>query len=215
MKRIFAPGCALTIYKPHLADKIHQMLNHNLGEMGRLDLCCQNQPKLESGTQVINVCPGCDRRYRENYPHASTISLWELLAANDFITFPDYHGQAMSIIDACPTRSEERVHNAIRTLLQRMNIKLIEPEKTRTESRCCGDSFFGRLPIDQVKELMIRRAEEMPVNDVAVYCVSCVKSVFVGGLQPHYMIDLLFGETTIPQTYDPDAWHAELDAYIR
>lgn len=61
---------------------------------------------------------------------------------------------------------------------------------------------------------MIKRTYEMPVDDVEVYCVSCSKSVFVGGKKPHYMIDLLFNEETIPKTFDPDEWHKELDVYI-
>ncbi|MGE5449900.1 MAG: (Fe-S)-binding protein [Methanomassiliicoccales archaeon] len=193
---------------------IHEVLNTNLGAMELLDLCCTKRPLLDDGIQVINVCPGCDRRYRENYPNVTTISLWEILAANDYIKLPDYQGQPMSILDACPTRSEERVHNAIRTLLSRMNIKLIEPAKTRTKSTCCGDSFYGKLPVEQVKTLMGRRAAEMPVNEVVVYCVSCVKSVFVGNRQPRYMVDLLWGEETLPQTYEPDAWHQELNEFI-
>jgi hypothetical protein len=55
----------------------------------------------------------------------------------------------------------------------------------------------------------------MPVEDVVVYCVSCTKSVFIGGKTPHYMIDLLFGEKTFRKTIEPDQWHKELDDYIQ
>lgn len=214
MKRFFAPGCALNIYKPHLADRLYTFLQEGLGPMGRLDHCCRNHPVLEEGTEVINTCPGCDRRYRENYAQASTISLWEVLAESDSFPFPDYQGQTMSIIDACPTRSQVRVHVAIRRLLERMNIQLIEPERTGTRSTCCGDSFWGILPVEVVKDKMRERATEMPVEDVVVYCVSCSKSVFIGGKKPHYLVDLLFGEETEPQTLEPDEWHREIDEFV-
>lgn len=61
---------------------------------------------------------------------------------------------------------------------------------------------------------MKKRASEMPVNDVVVYCVSCTKSVFIGGKQPYYLVDLLFNEPTVPKTLEPDEWHKELDDYI-
>jgi hypothetical protein len=96
-----------------------------------------------------------------------------------------------------------------------MNIKLIEPEKTGLNSSCCGDSFWGKIPTEKIKSIMIKRALEMPVDDVVVYCVSCTKSLFIGGKKPHYIIDLLFGEETIPKTIDPDKWHKELDDYIQ
>ena len=43
---------------------------------------------------------------------------------------------------------------------------------------------------------MRKRAEEMPVDDVVVYCVSCIKAMQIGGRQPRYMVDLLFGGST-------------------
>jgi hypothetical protein len=54
----------------------------------------------------------------------------------------------------------------------------------------------------------------MPLDEVAVYCVSCIKSVYIGGKSPQYLVDLLFAEETVPKTYEPDEWHKELDAYI-
>ncbi len=214
MKRIFAPGCALILYKPELVEKLHKFLNENIEEMQILDICCRNQPKLDNGTEVINICPGCDKRYRQNYADSTTISLWEILAKNDFFPFPDYHGKKMTIIDACPTRSEVRVHKAIRTLLEKMNITLIEPKKTGTKSTCCGDSFYGNISTEKVKTLMREKTSEMPADDVVVYCVSCSKSIYIGGKKPRYMIDLLFKEKTIPKTFEPDEWHKELDDFI-
>jgi hypothetical protein len=95
-----------------------------------------------------------------------------------------------------------------------MNITLVEPKNTRTKSTCCGDSFYGTIPIEKVKEQMKKRTSEMPCDDVVVYCVSCVKSVFIGGKKPHYLIDLLLAEETVPKTFEPDKWHQELDIYI-
>jgi len=119
----------------------------------------------------------------------------------------------MTILDACPTRNESKVHDAIRILLHRMNIEVIEPDKTRETGVCCGDSYYGKKPIEAVKERMRSRADEMPIENVVVYCVSCVKSMHLGGKKPRYLVDLLFIESTDPQTYEPDAWHEELDTF--
>ena len=47
---------------------------------------------------------------------------------------------------------------------------------------------------------------------MVVYCVSCIKSMHNGGKKPGYLVDLLFGEETVPGMSDPQRWHAELDA---
>jgi hypothetical protein len=214
MKRVFAPGCALMLYKPHLADKVHSVLNETFGDMDRLTTCCRHEPRLTAKTEVINICPGCDKRFRNDYANTSTVSLWEILSENDAFPFPDHRGKTLSIIDACPTRDQERIHRAVRILLNKMNISLVEPKHTRNRSMCCGDSFWGEIPVEQVKKQMTQRASEMPVDDVAVYCVSCAKSVFIGGRKPRYLIDLLFDEETEPKTLEPEQWHRELDEYI-
>lgn len=211
---LFAPGCALMLYKPESAEKLHSILNENLGRMEMLMTCCRHDPGFKSPLKIINICPGCDKRFRNDYKNSSTISLWEILAEKDFFPFPDYNGQRMTILDACPTRDQERVHSAIRQVLRKMNITLVEPENTGTKSICCGDSFYGVIPTKSVKEQMVKRASEMPLDDVVVYCVSCVKSMFTGRKKPQYLIDLLFDDETVPGTYEPDAWHNELDFYI-
>lgn len=214
MKQVYAPGCALMIYKPKLAEKVLDFLNNDLNDITEHLICCRHEPKLESGTKVINTCAGCDRRYRELYEGISTVSLWEILAESKTFQFPDYNGLEMSIHDACPTRTEERVHSAVRKLLERMNIKVMEPKNTGTKAVCCGDSFYGVLPVEQVKQQMKKRSMEMLCDNVVVYCVSCIKAMHIGGKKPRYIVDLLFGENTEIGTFEPDEWHCELQKFI-
>ena len=214
MTQAFAPGCALMIHKPHLAKGLLEFLNAGPEPVPEHLTCCRHDPHLAPGTVVVKTWPGCDRRFRELYDGVSTISLWEVLAGDDRFPFPDYPGVEMSIQDACPTRSEERVHRAVRHLLSRMNIRVVEPEWTRTHSLCCGDTFFGVVPDAEVKARMRARAAEMPRPEVVVYCVSCVKAMHIGGRRPRYLVDLLFGEDTGAGTFEPAAWHAEIDAFI-
>lgn len=213
-KLFFAPGCALMIYKPDLAWKIHQYLNEIFGETEMLLTCCQHNPNFNENSRVINVCPGCDKRFGRDYKGVTTTSLWEIVNEKGFFEFPDYKGRSMSIIDACPTRDEDRVQNAIRSLLIKMNIRLVEPTNTRKESTCCGDVYYGSMPTAKVKELMTEKALEMPEYDIVVHCVSCIIAVLNGGKNPKYLADLIFNEETHPKSIDLDKWHKELSEFI-
>ena len=215
MKRqIFAPGCALMLYKPELATRIHALIHQQAGTMEVLTTCCKHDPGFTVPTEIINICPGCDKRFAASYANTTTISLWEFLAANDTFQFPDFQGQEMTIMDACPTREKPAIHQAIRTLLSKMNIRLVEPAATRTKSICCGDSFYPQLPVVQVNELMKKRTRELPLDQVIVYCVSCIQSVSIGGKHPRYLPDLLFGLDTLPTVHPTEVWHRELEEYI-
>ncbi len=215
-KVVFAPGCGLMLYKPETVKKILPILNESFKDIEVLNICCHHDPQFIEETLVVNICPGCDKRYGNNYKNTSTISFLEFLDKNksNIFKFPDYKGQKMSILDACPTRENEEVHVAIRSLLNKMNIQVVEPEKTRTKSICCGDSFYGLIPTGKVIEQMKKRADEMPEDFVVVYCISCIKSVSNGGKIARHILDLLFVEDTIPGNLNPDVWHKELDDYI-
>lgn len=214
MKQVFAPGCALMIYKPELGKKLLKYLNKELNDVQMHLTCCQHEPYLPNNTQVINICAGCDRRYRSLYKGISTISLWEILAVSQIFPFPNYSQKEMTIHDPCPVRSEPRVHDAVRKLLKRMNIKVKETKNNREKSICCGDSLYGKTSDDIIKSNMIKRASEMPCENVVVYCVSCVKALHIGSKKSRHLIDLLFNQNTDPQVYKTNEWHEKLQNFI-
>ncbi|MGD9809430.1 MAG: (Fe-S)-binding protein [Deferribacterales bacterium] len=214
MKKLFAPGCAMLIYKPELAEKINNTLGDKYHTEGLYDTCCHHRPETDEPLEIVNTCPGCDRRYSSLYKGVSTISLWEILASDETFPLPDYKGAVMSVHDACPTRKNTKVHDAIRTLAERMNIIIKEPARTRTNAVCCGDTFYGKLPAEEVTAKMKERADEMPCEDVIVYCVSCVHAMQKGGKKAHYMPDLLFGEQTSVKPETTEEWHGKIEAFI-
>lgn len=211
MKEVFAPGCALYLYKRHLIDNMLEFL----GDKEEYSTCCHHKPDVAEPTKIINVCAGCDRRYGSLYDDVSTVSFWEIVAESEDFPFPDYGGVTMTILDACPTRKNVKVHKAVRKLMERMNINLIEPERTGVNGKCCGDTYYGKLPKEDVLAKMRERADEMPAENVVVYCVSCIKSMANGGKTPRYLVDLLFGEFTLAGTTDPDEWHSQLEDFIK
>lgn len=205
----FNPGCALSIYKPGLASKIHSWLNNNYSTSQLHDICCRHQPGLPSGSVIINICAGCDRRFRSLYEGVSTVSLWDIIDESSKFEFPDYGGAGMSLQDPCPVRTQPKIHRAVRNLLKKMNISLEESEHHGGNSVCCGDSLYGHADIESVLSKMKERAGSMPCDEVAVYCVSCIKAMYSGGKPPRYLPDLLFGEAADPQEY-----HTQLEEYI-
>jgi hypothetical protein len=178
------------------------------------NICCRHDPCVKEKSVIINVCPGCDRRFSNLYEGISAISLWEILIKIESFPYPDYSKTKMSIQDACPVKNKPQVHLAIRSLLSKMNIDIVENINCGEKSICCGDSYYPALPLEQIHEKMKKRAGEMPCGDVVVYCVSCIKSMYIGQKNPRHMIDLLFNEVTTPEVYDTLEWHNQIQSYI-
>ena len=210
----FNPGCALSLYKPDMENRIVEWLEKVWGPVQLHKTCCQHDPRLPEGSTIINVCAGCDERFGSLYKGISTISLWEILDSVQGLKLPDYHGAKMSVHDPCPVRGRSAVHQAVRSLLGKMNIEVVEADKHGAQSVCCGDSLWPQCDAETIRRHMRMRAQSMPSQDVVVYCVSCIKAMDIGGRTPRHMVDLLFHESTDPQDNDTDRWHAVLKRYI-
>lgn len=211
MSNIYVPGCALMSYKQHLADKLIKFLEPLYGHSETLYSCCFNKPDIKYDARILTPCVACMEVY-EKRGYSVNYVLADIAKSNDF-PFPDYGGMAMSIQDTCYARKRPDVHETIRLLLQRMNIRIIEPQATCTHSKCCGHALYGKAATAKVEELMRKRAGEMPCDDVVVYCASCIVSMSVGGKKPHYILDLLFDEQTDMHDLSLDGWNKKLNSF--
>ena len=181
---------------------------------GRNEICCHHAQPFPPATKMLVACSGCARRLRKEHEGLQPVSLWQVMAEDENLKLPDYGGIAMSVHDACPTHSDPQVTSAVRLLLKRMNIRIIEAKLNRANAVCCGDSYYPALSEAAILQKMQERAAQMPAAEVAVYCVSCIKSMYNGGKKPRYLLDLVFGEATEAGELSPAAWHRELEAYI-
>ena len=213
-KCYFNPGCALSLYKPESEAKVLGILQKYFGPVQLHKICCHHNPRLPDGSTIINNCAGCDRRFRSMYDGVNTISLWEILDSIENLPVPDHSGLILSVHDSCSYRPKPQVHTAVRSLLKKMNVKIVESQFSGTNSICCGDNFYPKLPIEKVNEFQKMRAGQMPCQNVAVYCVSCIKSMTIGGKTAHYMVDLLLDEPTDPQDTNLETYHLALQNYI-
>lgn len=210
----FNPGCAMSIYKPNLVGPMLSLLQKHFGNIKYHDVCCHHNPGLPEGSVIINNCAGCDRRFRSEYPGIYTISFWEMFDSISEPVLPSYDGLEVSIHDSCSFRQKPQVHTAVRNILKKMNIKIFESQFSGTNSICCGDNFYSHIPNEKVEEFQKKRAAQMPCDNVVVYCIGCVRSMTVGGKQPLYLPDLIFGHKTEPMNNTIDEYHSDVNAYI-
>lgn len=214
-KCYFNPGCAMSLYKPSVPEKMLKLLQDHFGHVEFHTVCCRNDPGLAPGSTIINNCAGCDRRFRSLYEGVSTISYWEVIDRIPDLPLPDHSGLRVSVHDSCGYRHRPQVHQAVRSLLTKMNIEIEEAQFSGMESVCCGDNFYGAVPNEQVEARIRMRAEQFPCDDVVVYCIGCVRAMTSGGKIPHYLPDLLLGRAGEPMPDTLDEYHTKMAEYIQ
>lgn len=210
----FNPGCAMSLYPPELVEPMLALLREHFAPVKLHTVCCRHDPGLPAGAVIINNCADCDRRFRSEYPGVKTITFWEILDHLDGLCLPKYDGLTVSVHDSCSFRQKPQVHAAVRNILRKMNIKVVDLEFSGTKSICCGDNFYSHIPNEQVAEFQKKRAAQMPCDDVVVYCIGCVRSMTVGGKRPLYMPDLVLARQTKRMDNTLDEYHNELKEYI-
>ncbi len=213
MKYLFAPGCALMIHKPQLAEKLKKFAEELYGPMDTLLSCCFNKPEIEPDTCIITPCSTCNNRYRSLYKDCTTSFLLATIAESETFPFPDYQGISMSIQDTCSGRTDDLYLNTIRTLLKRMNIRIVEAEKSGKRGKCCGQTLYGKVPQEKVEAFMKARAQEMPEENVVVYCASCIQGISLGNKRARFIIDLLFNEPTAADEAGIVSWNKRLSDF--
>lgn len=207
MKYIYAPGCALMAYKPHLAERLKAFAVKKYGPMDTMLTCCFDRPTLPEGTCIVTPCPTCVESYSK-MEGCTAVCLLNDIAEDEDFHFPDNEGVEMSIQDTCAARKQTDVLMSVRRILERMNIRLREPQFSGCRARCCGQVFYGKVDESKVIANMRRRADEMPCQDVVTYCSSCIMSMTVGGRRPRFILDLLFGEPTDMKDITPTRWNS-------
>ena len=210
----FNPGCAMSLYKPELPSIINGILKDRFKSIQLHSICCRHDPQIPQGSTIINNCAGCDRRFRSLYEGINTISLWEVLDSLSDLELPDHTGLTVSVHDSCGYRHKPQVHQAIRRLLAKMNIKVVESKFSGTESVCCGDNFYGYVPNADVEKRIRMRAAQLPSDHVVVYCIGCVRAMEFAGKTPLYLPDLILNKKTEMMQDTLDEYHLKLGQYI-
>ncbi|WP_317855272.1 heterodisulfide reductase-related iron-sulfur binding cluster [Chakrabartyella piscis] len=191
-------GCSFQVYKPELRDKLLEELQKIEPHLKLYTKCCKQMPNLSEGTLVYNDCTGCHRRFSLEYAGLSSRTIWEVIDGIEGFPLPTYEGMVVSVHDSCGFRGQPSVHKAVRSLLAKMKIAVVESAFHSEKSICCGHQFYGKLPEEKVFALQKKRAEQFPCEMVVTTCVSCVKSLQSGGRVPKHLLDLIFEEETNP-----------------
>lgn len=209
-KTYFHPGCTLSMYKPALIEKAFAYAKTRLPLDSIATACCRHQPPFDEPVDLLTVCTGCYNRMKHEYEMTDTISFWQFVDEDPNFPFPDHSGLTVTIQDMCTARDYPFVHDAVRSLLQKMHIAVIEDDFIRAQSKCCGDRMLKVMSVPEVEEYRYERMQAMPGDHIAVYCASCIEAVDIGQKTPYYLLDLLFDEPTTPPHVGTEKWMGAL-----
>lgn len=208
----YFPSCNFNAMCPETAKKIAAYLTPRMPET----VCCRLDKNAYAADDVgIYLCQACREVMTENL-HVGTLSLWEYIDADESFRFPDYSGFKATVQDCWRDREHPEVHNAVRSLLRKMNVEFADIEgEAREKSRFCGDLHYEpqrpeniaiveeyaakgeplfKAPPEVMAQLMREQAEKITTEWVVTDCNRCTRTLRAGGANAVHLAELVFGD---------------------
>ena len=217
MAYIYYPSCKFTAFSPESSAAISKILKERYGFT--IAGCCRpGHKELTAADTAVTVCNTCAAICSED-SLAASISLWEILDQDDAFPLPDYSREEMTLQDCWRAYDRPKLQDAVRSLLRKMNVTIIEQEENREKTRFCGASLYMPLAkenglyaphrfienaqgffIPHTKEeqqtLMKEHCAKIYTDKVVCYCVPCTKGIRMGGKQGIHLLDLILRNIT-------------------
>ena len=129
--------------------------------------------------------------------------------------FPDYSGLRVTLQDCWRMRDRSATHDAVRSILTKMNIQYVEAAKNREYSDFCGTSLyrpqvsrnetlapkhykegceglFMEHTEEEQRDIMKKYCEQYQTDMVVCYCHYCLEGLLTGGVNGKHIAELLF-----------------------
>jgi len=211
-ERVFFPGCALSGRHPQLVKAAYAYLRERLPDTGIMFNCCgapslflgetpvfeqilatvaAELKKLGAG-EIIAACPHCLYVFGEFLPEIKVRSIYEVIAELGVPLESKGRGAVFNVHDACGTRHNPRVQEAVRRVLALTGHSFEEMAHSRERSICCGSG--GMVPAvapELARQTTALRLAEAS-RDLITYCAACRARFAAAGHPALHVLDLVF-----------------------
>ena len=167
------------------------------------------------GDEIYSLCHNCNNIIEEMHPGIHVRSLWELLNETPDFPLPDLSGLTAVVQDCWRSRDRAEEQAAVRSLLTKMKVNLLEAPDNHADTRFCGISLLRPQPprnpklapkhyvegteglflphtLQEQEALMRSYVETLPAREVICYCHYCLEGLKLGGAQAKHIAELLF-----------------------
>lgn len=180
----------------------------NIGTVG----CCRDKEQLTLQEPALVICHTCASILEESGRTSDIAYVWEYIDKDPGFVFPDYQGEAITLQDCYMSKERTTVQEAVRSLLRKMNFKVVELEHNREQADFCG--LRTQEPLKANQELAPKHfcepgaitpleaeARKAYLSDyvkryqtarVVTNCGACRMAMKQGGANVVHLLELLF-----------------------
>ena len=141
---------------------------------------------------IIAGCPSCAKELRA-YENAEVKGIWDVI---NEIGLPDTAKaleKPAAIHDSCGARGDGETQNAIRSIIEKLGMIIIETEYSGDKSPCCGYGGLTAYTNREVAKLLTDKCLERSDAPFVTYCMACRDRFAREGHESRHILELLYG----------------------
>ncbi len=165
---------------------------------------------------MLCTCHNCAAIFEETQPEIERMSLWELILQDTEFVYKDMKGEKITLQDCWRSYDNAKEQEAVRSILKKMNIEIVELEENKEKTQFCGISTLQASPkrnlrmapirfVENAKGKFIPHSEEeklaamqeyskkINTDKVISYCHYCHKGLTMTNKEALLLGELLFG----------------------
>ena len=171
--------------------------------------------RFGAGDIVYSLCHNCLNIIEETVPEAEVRSVWERIDRDSDFRFPDMSGTVATVQDCWRSKDRREEQDAVRRILDRMNIEWAETEENRESTGFCGNSLYRPQPprnpkiapkhyladakglfephtAEEQERIMEDYCSRFTTETVICYCHYCLEGLLLGKKKAVHLAELLF-----------------------
>ena len=214
MTTFFFPSCKAKADYPAASEQLREYIRRRVGvdPAG----CCRPGRKLPGAEDTaLVVCNNCAAILEESSAAGDIRFVWDHIDRDADFPFPDYGGEAVTIQDCWIAVEKRGVQETVRSLLAKMNIRIVELADNFEKTRFCGvnllspcnpsnaklapkryvqngSHMFRPCGPDEQTAIFRAHCEQITTERVACYCKFCTDAIRMGGKRGVHLLELLF-----------------------
>ena len=135
-------------------------------------------------TKIVTACPHCFNTIKNEYPDLG--GNYEVLHHTEFLSFllssgklnvkkPDFNGKKITFHDPCYLGRANKVYEAPRDVIKKLNVEINELKNCKEKGLCCGAGGAQIFKESESgnKEVNIKRTEEIVESNSDIVAVGC------------------------------------------
>ena len=213
MATYFFPSCKATAQYKRASKDARAYVKDKL-DLNPIGCCRPNHTKLLAEDTAVVVCNNCALIIEEN-TDANIEFLWQVIDEDPDFPFPDYGGEKITVQDCWIAFDKPQAHDAVRSLMRKMNIEVVELDESREKTKFCGPNLcapctesnaelahkryveqfphmFTPMEHDEQVAHFQKHCEQIQTDKVACYCKFCTDGIKMGGKTGVHLLELLF-----------------------